>query len=151
MVWAVEIVDRTPDEYLSSITDEAIRAHMLRLDSVISDAMPGRCRRLWEGIFWGGTEQSIIGYGDLVQPRPRGKTVEWFLVGLARQKKHFSLYVNAVVDGVYLGQHDADRLGNVKVGAASITFTRVDGVDLGALRELLGRADELTPPDRRES
>ncbi len=151
MVWVVEIVDRTPDEYLASIDDEAIRAQMIRLDSLVAAAMPGRCRVLWEGVFWGGTEQSIIGYGDLVQARPKGKTVEWFLVGLARQKKHFSLYVNAVDDGAYLGHQYADRLGKAKVGAANITFTRVDGVDLDALGELLDRADELTPPDRPDS
>lgn len=148
----MEIVDTDPDDHLAAIEDEVVRADMLALDRLITEAMPHRCRVLWEGVMWGGTEQSIIGYGDLVQPRPRGDDVEWFLVGLARQKRNYSLYVNAVEDGRYLGQHYEDRLmtsgKGVKIGSASIGFTRLDQIDLDVLRELLARADELTPPDR---
>ena len=82
-----------------------------------------------------------------MQPRPKGETVEWFLVGLARQKRHFSLYVNAVDGGAYLGRQYEARLGTAKIGAASITFARVDALDLEALGEMLRRADELTDPD----
>ncbi len=147
----MEIVDRSPDEYLDSIGDEKIRSQMRELDALVAGAMPARRRVLWEGVFWGGTQQSIVGYGDIVQPRPSGESVEWFLVGLARQRRHFSLYVNAVADGAYLGQQYADRLGRAKVGAASVTFSRVTGVDLDVLQEMLGRADQLTPPDRPRS
>jgi hypothetical protein len=102
---------------------------------------------VWEGTFWGGTEQRILGYGDIVQPRPRGESVEWFLVGLARQTKTYSLYVNAVEDGAYLLSGYADRLGKVKVGSASVGFRSLDDVDREGLTELLTRAHELTPPD----
>lgn len=144
----VEIVERTPDEYLAALEDVVVREQMIEVDALIAAALPRRCRVLWEGVFWGGTEQSIIGYGDLVQPRPKGKTVEWFLVGLARQKRYFSLYVNAVADGAYLGKQYVDRLGKAKAGSASITFDSLDDLDIGVFRELLQRADELTPPDR---
>ena len=98
-------------------------------------------------MFWGGTEQTIIGYGDIRQPRPRGDEVEWFLVGLARQKNNFSIYLNAVEDGAYLGKQFADRLGKVKVGAASIGFRHLAAVDLDVLTEMLEYADSITPPD----
>ena len=148
MVGRVEIADRSPDGYLASIADDGIRAEMVRIDELISSVLTNRQRVVWEGVFWGGTEQSIIGYGDLVQPRPKGKTVEWFLVGLARQKHYFSLYVNAVTDGVYLGRQYVDRLGKAKAGSASITFGSLDDLDIDVFREMLQRADELTPPDR---
>ena len=144
----MEVDATTPDEWLDGLGDDA----MGHLDRLIVASMPGRSRRLWTGTFWGGTEQSIIGYGDLVQSRPRGDDVEWFVVGLARQKRNYSLYVNAVEDGRYLGQHYEDRLGKggrkVKIGSASIGFTELDDVDLDVLRELRARADELSPPDR---
>ncbi|MEO1065048.1 MAG: DUF1801 domain-containing protein [Actinomycetota bacterium] len=143
----MEIVPTPVDEFLAGF-DEDDRATMTTLDEVIVAALPGRRRVLWEGVFWGGTEQSIIGYGDIVQPRPKGPDVEWFLVGLARQKQHVSIYVNAVEDGQYLGQRYADRLGSVKIGSASIGIRRLDRVDLEALRELLALAHELAPPDR---
>lgn len=138
----------SPDEFLAGLSGE-VAATMRQVDELVVDAMPGRSRTLWEGVFWGGTEQTIIGYGDIVQPRPRGERVEWFLVGLARQSKHYSLYVNAVADGTYLGKQYDGRLGKVKVGAANLTFTKLEDVDLGALSELLGRAHELTAPDER--
>lgn len=121
---------------------------MVVLDSMIAAAMPGRQRTLWEGTFWGGTAQTIIGYGDLVQARPRGVDVEWFVVGLARQKGHISVYVNAVQDDEYLVARYADRLGKVKTGAANISFRAVTDVDRRALTELIADAHRVCPPDR---
>ncbi len=142
----MEIVTTTPDEYLASLDDD-IREVMVRLDELITAAMPNRRRVLWQGVFWGGTEQSIIGYGDITQPRPKSEDVNWFIVGLARQKANYSLYVNAVEDGAYLGKRYAGKLGKVKIGAASIGFTKLDGVDLDALTELMERAHQVSPPD----
>lgn len=136
-----------PTEFLSALEDQR-RADLEVLDELLVNAMPGRERTLWEGVFWGGTEQSIIGYGDLVQPRPKGDDVEWFVIGLALQKKHISLYVNAVEDNTYLGSRYADRLGKVKIGAASIGFTSVDRIDLDVLAELAEHAHRISPPDR---
>lgn len=116
---------------------------LARLDAVITGALPGASRVLWQGVFWGGTEQSIIGYGHIVQPRPRGKDVEWFLVGLARQRRHLSLYVNAAEDGIYLAKSYGQRLGRTKVGSASISFASADDVDLTVLDELVRHAGRL--------
>ena len=143
----MEISATSPDEYLATMDDDAVRQTMAKLDSVIVAALPGRRRVLWEGVFWGGTEQSIIGYGDIRQPRSGGREVEWFLVGLARQKGTFSVYLNAVEDGTYLGQRFAARLGKVKIGAASIGFRSLDDLDLETMSTMLERAHELTPPD----
>lgn len=139
----MERVDTSPDEHIQSL-DDGVRAGMKVLDATIAAALPGRARVLWEGVFWGGTEQSIIGYRDIVQARPRGNDVEWFLIGLARQKDHYSIYVNAAEDGQYLGKLYADRLGKVKVGSASIAIRNVDDVDLGVLTELIQHADRIT-------
>lgn len=141
-------VESDPDEYLASLPAER-RSTMAAADALIRRAMPARSRSLWTGKFWGGTDQTIIGYGDVRQPRPRGADVEWFAVGLAMQKNYVSLYVNAALDGQYLAKAYADRLGKVKVGSASIAFASLDDVDPAALTELLQHADRLTPPDAR--
>ena len=120
---------------------EALRA----LDAVVSAELGGRERVLWEGVFWGGTQQQILGYGGIVQPRPRGEDVSWFLVGLAAQKRHLSLYVNAVADGAYLVQRYADRLGRVRVGSAAVTIPSLEHVDLAGVRALAAEALAVTP------
>lgn len=70
-------VDTSPNYHLRSLPDD-VRPDMVALDAAISAAMPDRSRVMWEGPFWGGSNQAIIGYGDLRQPRPRGPDVEWF-------------------------------------------------------------------------
>ena len=143
----MEISAQSVDDYLGSIDDDDVRSVMIELDGVIAAALPGRRRVLWQGIFWGGTEQSIIGYGSVTQPRPRGEDVNWFLIGLARQKSNYSIYVNAVEDGAYLGKRYAAQLGKVKLGSASIGFKRGDDIDREGLTSLLRRAHTITPPD----
>lgn len=132
--------DLDVDAWLADQDDPTLTA----LDADIRTAMPGCSRQVWTGRFWGGTDQQIVGYGDLVQPRPRGPGVEWFVVGLARQRRHYSLYVNAVEDGRYLGQHYAERLGRVRAGSASLGFGSREALDLAVLDEMLRHAHRLT-------
>jgi hypothetical protein len=135
--------DIAPDAFIASLP-EGVREDVAALDVEIGTIMAGRDRDLWEGAMWGGTEQRIIGYGRQRYVNRSGQEVDWFLIGLARQKSHLSLYVNAVQDGAYVGQLYADRLGKVKVGSASITFKRLADLDLPVLRELLTRARDLS-------
>ncbi|HSK32055.1 MAG TPA: DUF1801 domain-containing protein [Propionicimonas sp.] len=130
-------MERTAEDVDGFIASCAEPEAMSQLDAVVVAAMPGASRTLWRGVFWGGTEQAIIGYGDYTQLRPRGQKVEWFLIGLALQKRHFSLYVNATVDGRYLSQVYGPRLGKVKVGASALTFTSPEDLDQDVLVEML--------------
>ncbi|MGW4929515.1 hypothetical protein ACWEOH_10200 [Agromyces sp. NPDC004153] len=118
------------------------------LDRFITEELSGLERVLWEGAMWGGTEQRIVGYGAISQPRPRGASVEWFLVGLALQQRHLSIYVNAAEDGEYLVRRRAAALGRVKVGSAALTFGALADLDVDAFRALLARARELVPDVR---
>ena len=140
----MERTDHDVDEFLAGLRSE--RAEFLRaVDAVIAEALGGLERRLWEGVFRGGTEQQIIGYGHIEQPRPRGAAVDWFLVGLAEQKRHLSIYVNASDGTDYLVRSWAERRGKVTASSAAITFASVDDLDLDQLRAMLTRARELTP------
>jgi len=132
-----------PSAFLDSLPGEA-RELMSRLDRVVSDTMKGHPRVLWEGKFWGGTNQTIIGYGSLSTTNSRGKTVEWFMVGLALQKNYVSLYVNAVDGGQYVAEKYAQQLGKVTVGKASISFNTLEEVNLPTLKKVLRAArDQL--------
>ena len=139
----MERVETSPGEYLASLPEE-VGADMTALDELITAALPGRSRCLWEGVFWGGSEQRIIGYGDMSYVRSDKKRVDWFLVGLARQKSYYSVYVNAVDGRRYVAEAYADRLGKAKVGKSSISFRTMADVDLDILSELIERARELT-------
>ena len=133
---------KTPEEHLSSLPDRA-RADMVTLDSQVSEIMHGLERVVWEGKFWGGTDQQIIGYGDYTHTNRGGDVVSWFIVGLALQKNYISVYVNAVEDKKYLAEKYATKLGKVKVGKSSISFKKLEDVDLEALLELITKARDL--------
>ena len=137
------ITDRPVNEFLNDVP-ETHQADMRALDAIIAPIFADVSRVLWEGVFWGGIQQSIIGYGDLVQLRPKGETVQWFVVGLALQKVGISVYVNAVKDGQYLGKVYGARLGKVKLGSASIGFRKLDNLDLDAFIAMITEARDLT-------
>lgn len=125
--------------------DEVRRADMIALDTLIVERMRAagvadRERELWEGVFWSGTFQQIIGYVRTEQERPKGPAVEWFLIGIAAQQKHVSLYVNAAVAGQYLVKKHAERLRGAKVGAAAVTIPTLAKVDPQALTDLIDEA-----------
>jgi phage FluMu protein gp41 len=129
----------SPDDYLASLPDD-VREDMIALDAAIAPVFAGHERVLWEGVFWGGTEQRIIGYGDLRQRNSKGAEVEWFAVGLAAQKSHLSLYVSVVDDGQYILRRYCERLGKVKCSNANVTFKRLSDLDLPVAVEMVTRA-----------
>lgn len=131
----------SPEDYIASLPD-GVRDDVAALDAQLARVMAGEERVLWEGPMWGGSHQRIIGYGAMVQ-RQRTRDVEWFVVGLAAQKAHLSLYVNAAEEGQYLARRFADRLGRVKVGSANMTFRRLADVDVPAMIEMVKRASDL--------
>lgn len=133
----------TPPAAVIESAPQPARADLARLDSAIAEVMAGSSRWVWEGVFWGGSQQRIIGYGDHRYVNRSGRTVEWFIVGLAAQKQYLSLYVNATEDGEYLVKRYAPRLGEVKVGSANVTFRRLQDVDLDVLLEMVARARDL--------
>ena len=137
-------MDRTNkdvDEFLGSLHGK--RGDDMRLlDAAIQERMPGAERHLYEGTFWGGSDQQIVGYGLMDSTNQSGEDVEWFVIGIAEQKNYLSMYVNAIHDGEYLLRLYEHKLGKAKVGSASISFDSVDDLQLGTLFEMIDRAAE---------
>ena len=138
----MERSDRNVDTFLDQIPEES-RADMKALDAAFSEAMSGLDRVLFEGTFWGGSEQEIIGYGAGDYTRPNGTKVDWFMVGLALQKNYISVYLNAVEDRQYLSERYGTEVGKVKVGKSSLSFKSVDDIDIDKLTALVEKAREL--------
>ena len=139
----MERTRNSPDEYLASLPD-GVREDMTALDAAIAPIFAGHERVLWEGVFWGGSQQRIIGYGDLRQKNSKGGVVEWFAVGLAAQKNHLSLYASVADGGKYLVPQYCDRLGKVKCSNANVTFKRLSDLDLPVVVEMVTRARDIS-------
>ena len=136
-------VESSPDNYIAS-QEPDIRGVLEELHTRIKTALPGRDCCMWEGVFWGGSEQQIIGYGNYSYQRSDKKSVEWFTVGLARQKNYFSVYVNAVEGKEYLAEIYGPRLGKVKTGKSNISFRNLADVNLDVLTEMIEHAGKIT-------
>jgi hypothetical protein len=140
----VERTNADVDDHLD-LLQERQGEDMRLLDRSIRERLPGQPRFLYEGKFWGGSDQQIVGYGVMDYVNRSGENVEWFLVGLAAQKSYISLYVNAVEDGAYLLASYKDRLGKVKQGSASISFDDIADLEFETVMELIARAGEIGP------
>ena len=115
-------------------------AELRAIDALVVAAAPGIDRQLVPV----GSGQ-MLGYGLMpYRPRSAGETTTWPLIALAAQKRHLSLYVCAVVDGVHLAESRADRLGRVSCGKSCIRFTSLDRVDRDELTALLQDAVAAT-------
>jgi len=137
----MQIVKTSPDEHIASLPDE-VRKDITKLDSEFAKIIP-KDRVLWQGKFWGGSQQSIIGYGHVTYKGSRGD-VEWFVVGLALQKNYISVYVSAVDGKQYLAEKHKDKLGKAKVGKSSISFNKLEDINLEVLLSLVKHAKQLT-------
>ena len=92
------------------------------MDELVMAAAPGIDRQLVpDGL------GRMLGYGLMpYKPKSAKETTMWPLIALAAQKRHLSLYVCAVVDGGYLAEARAGRLGKVSCGKSCIRFTALD-------------------------
>jgi hypothetical protein len=111
-----------------------------RVDALVTAAAPGIDRQL---VPVGSS--AMLGYGLMpYRPRSAKEVTTWPLIALAAQKRHFSLYVSAVVDGGYLAETRAERLGKVSCGKSCIRFTSLNRVDTDELTALVQDAVAAT-------
>ena len=117
---------------------------MRRVDALVTAAAPGIDRQLVPV----GSGR-MLGYGLMpYRPRSAKETTMTPLISLAAQKRHLSLYVCAVVDGGYLAEARAGRLGSVSCGKSCIRFTSLDEVDAEELSAVVRDAVAATADGR---
>ena len=99
---------------------------------LVQEAAPHLTAAMWK---------NMIGYGTYHYRYASGREGDWFVIGLANQKRYVSLYLCAAVNGEYLAEANASRLGKVSVGKSCIRFTKLANLDLEVVRELVTTAD----------
>ncbi|MFS0595083.1 hypothetical protein AB1L05_26330 [Cytobacillus horneckiae] len=124
------------DDYLQQIPEQS-RATIQTLNQIVVDIFGESERSICEGTFWGGSEQTIIGYGDIKYKRSDKKQVEWFMVGVALQKNYYSYYINAIDGKQYLVKKYAGQLGKVRIGASSISFKKIEDLNIETMKEII--------------
>ena len=111
-----------------------------RVDELVMTAAPGIDRQL---VPMGSG--AMLGYGLMpYKPKSAKESTMWPLIALAAQKRHISLYVCAVVDGEYIAEARAQRLGKVSCGRSCIRFSSLDAVDAGELSAVVRDAVAAT-------
>ncbi len=124
---------KTVEEYLAAVPSE--RQEMVRfLHAFIQKATPSLRPHF---------AANMLGYGSFPYKNAKKEMVEWPVIALANQKQYVSLYVCSVVDGKYLAETHRKELGKkVSVGKSCIRFTRLEDVDLDALKKVLKLAEK---------
>lgn len=82
----------------------------------------------------------MIGYGAHHYRYATGREVDTFVVGLAGRKNGLALHVTLAVDGKYLTESFADRVGKAGVGKSCIRFRRLSDLDQTTIVALLRSA-----------
>ena len=130
-----------PDDIATWFGQAGAREEELRrADELIMAAAPGIDRQLFQT-----GSSAMLGYGLMpYKPKSAKEATLWPLIALAPQKRHLSMYVCAVVDGEYLAEARAERLGKVSCGKSCVRFTSLDAVDSAELSALVRDAVAVT-------
>jgi hypothetical protein len=124
---------RTPTEYLASL-EEPRRSEVTRLHRLIRKAAPGLAPRI---------ESGMLAYGRYHYRYASGREGDWFVIGLASQKRYISLYVCATDDEGYVAESFKDRLPRASIGKSCVRIKRLDDVDLATVEKMVARAAKL--------
>ena len=123
---------KTPEAFLKTIA-EPQRAELLKLHAIIRDTIP----ELDPVVSGTG-----VGYGPYHYKYASGREGDSFIVSLAPRKSSISLYVTGYVDGGYLAESYASKLGTADCGKSCVRFRRLDQLNEPALRSLLRAASK---------
>jgi hypothetical protein len=93
---------------------------------------------LWEGVFWGGTSQRIVGYGSWRYKGRSGATASGLSWVWQSRRAYLALYVNGAEGGTSLARLYAPRLGQ---GQSRELQPVVRAADVDRrVREMVGKA-----------
>ena len=120
----------THDEYIEALP-EPRRTDVRRLHDLIRETVPDLEPTM---------DFRMLGYGPFHYRYASGREGDTAILLVASNKQKVSLYVSAVDDRGYLAEVYAERLGKASCGKSCIRFSRLDDLDLDALRELLREA-----------
>ena len=129
---------RTVNDYLDQVA-EPYRADARALHKLIRATVPELKPFLSSG---------MIGYGPYHYRYATGREGETFVIGLAGRKNGLALHVTLAVDGKYLTETFADRVGKADVGKSCIRFRRLSDLDQKTIVTLLRSAGRRAAEQR---
>jgi hypothetical protein len=126
----------TPEEYIEAIADDSRREDVQAVYDLIRTEAPDLVPHIRSG---------MIGFGEYHYRYESGREGDWFLFGLASNKRYISLYVVAACDGEYVADGFRERLPKADIGKSCVRFKRLSDLDETALRDLI-RDGLANPP-----
>jgi uncharacterized protein YdhG (YjbR/CyaY superfamily) len=118
---------KSPDEYIARL-EEPRREQVATLHDLITKTVPNLEPHIQSG---------MIGYGSYHYTYKSGREGDWFVVGLASQKRYISLYVSATDGDEYVAEKYRSRLPKADIGKSCIRIKKLDNVDLDVLAEII--------------
>jgi hypothetical protein len=83
---------------------------------------------------------NMLGYGAFPYSNYKKETIDWPVIALANQKQYISVYVASATDGQYAVEKYQNELGKVKLGRSSISFKKLEDVNLSVLKNVIKEA-----------
>jgi uncharacterized protein YdhG (YjbR/CyaY superfamily) len=114
-----------PDAWIAALP-EPRRSDIAALDRRVRDVAPGLDRHVTRG---------FLAYGHYTYRGASGREGEWFVLGVASNKRYISLYASPT--GV---ERWAARLPKADLGVGCIRFKRTADVDLAVIDEVIAAA-----------
>ncbi|HWA86181.1 MAG TPA: DUF1801 domain-containing protein [Opitutus sp.] len=124
----------TPDQFIASLPADR-RDAMSAVHAAIRKAVPKLAPEIMTGM-----GSALIGYGKYRYKSASGREGDWFLIGLAAGKSHYSLHICSADKGGYLVEQNAAKLGHVKTGRSCINFKKLEDLNLAAAMTLVKQA-----------
>jgi hypothetical protein len=124
----------TVTEFLAALPADR-RATMTALHKAIRQAVPKLAPFVTAGM---GTP--LIGYGKYRYRSASGREGDWFVIGLAAGKSHYSLHLCVGGKDGYLVERNAANLGKVKTGRSCINFKQLEDLNLAVAMDLAKQA-----------
>ncbi len=123
----------TPQQYIDELQGER-KDDIVALDAMIRKRAPDLDPHMRSG---------MLGYGTYRYRYASGKEGEWFVIGLANQKRYISLYVCAADDQGYLAERFANRLPKADNGQSCVRFKRLEDLDADVVAEMIEETAKL--------
>lgn len=118
---------KTPEEYIDRL-DEPRRSQVEQVHDFIRRTVPHLEPHIRSG---------MIGYGAYHYRYASGREGDWFVVGLASNKRSISLYVIASEAEGYVAERYKSRLPRADIGKSCIRFNGIEDLDQVVLAELI--------------
>lgn len=88
-------------------------------------------------------QHGMIGYGKMPYETKTGRKGDWFVLGLASQKRYISIYSCVIKSGEYLAETYKDKLGKASIGKSCVRYRNVDDIPWNELKNFVKDSEKI--------